>query len=75
LGASVRLRRTDRAFRLYLFCLRQKRIPLQSLARVLIRHPWRIKTLDFACGKIQEIVDAGIHAAASMPAGYRRGGA
>jgi hypothetical protein len=25
--------RRDRAFRLYLFCLRQKRIPLQSLAR------------------------------------------
>jgi hypothetical protein len=26
----------DRAFRLYLFCLRQKRIPLQSLARSVV---------------------------------------
>jgi hypothetical protein len=26
--------------------------PLLSLARGLIRHPWRIKPLDFACGKI-----------------------
>jgi hypothetical protein len=33
-GASVRLRRPDRAIRLYLFCLWQKRIPLLSLARL-----------------------------------------
>jgi hypothetical protein len=32
LGASARRWRADRALRLYLFCLRQKRIPLQSLA-------------------------------------------
>jgi hypothetical protein len=33
MGASLRLRRRDRAIRLYLFCLWQKRIPLLSLAR------------------------------------------
>jgi hypothetical protein len=33
LGAFPALRAGNRAFRLYLFCLRQKRIPLLSLAR------------------------------------------
>jgi hypothetical protein len=31
-GRILPLARQDRALRLYLFCLRQKRIPLQSLA-------------------------------------------
>jgi hypothetical protein len=41
MGAS--LRRRDRAFRLYLFRLRQKRIPLQSLARPGLDQPERYR--------------------------------